>query len=302
MIDKKILIIFGLLVISIYLPTKALVVLLNGTCSAGKTTIARKIIELMKAEFKPIHFISVDAIAQSIAQKNGLGNSGFASSDAENELYQQAIQEAIVQAKNFHDQQKIVLVDVVLLNDSEVMQFKEAIGHLDVKHLLIYSELKTLFLNIAKRNDDVNDSEKRHLLLPFKQFLHFYTCNDNELNEEERARFIQLKLSDVRDVCEKIFTRMLPQSDDNSHSEKVLVDILAGKFCENFKFSLRSLSGENLFRRVRLVANNEDHLNESVVVCSRIAYDKIFENVNADECALQIKKFINQQINFYCFV
>lgn len=277
---------------------KAFVVLINGTCSAGKTTIANKLVELMKVDHRPICYISIDLIAREIAQKNG---SDMVSSDTESEFYKQAIQQAITQAQYEHEKGKIVIVDVVLFNNDEVMQFKSEIGEMFVKHVLIYADLKTLFLNVTQRNDGLDIHEKRSLFLPFQQYLHFYTYLQQELTESECARFIQLKLSDVKDICEKIYTRIMPQSKNNGADEKALVDTLSSRFCENFYFSVRNLSCENLLRSVRVIGKDASNLHESVIVRARIPFDKMIENVDAHNCAEQIKSFINrfQTFDFY---
>lgn len=295
---KKYYTLLSLVLLLGYSSVNAFVILINGTCSAGKTTVAHALIDLMKADFKPVHYISVDILAREIAQKNGLD---MVSSDTESEFYQQAIRQAIDQAQCEHENGKIVIVDVVLFNHDEVMQFKNQIGEMFVKHVLIYADLQTLFLNVTQRNDGLDDLEKRSLFLPFQQYLHFYTYFQEELTDGECARFIQLKLSDIKIVCEKIYTRIMPQSKNNGADEKALVDTISSKFCDNFHFSVRNLSCENLLRSVRVIAKSESSLNERVVVKARIPFDKMIENVKAHDCSLQIYSFIKrfQTFNFY---
>lgn len=296
--SKKYYTVLSLVLLLGYSYVNAFVVLINGTCSAGKTTISHKLIDLMNADYKPVYYISVDAIAREIAQIN---NSSMESSDTESQFYKQAIQQAIIEAKRQHEEGKIVIVDVVLFNNEEVMKFKNEIGEIFVKHVLIYADLQTLFLNVTQRNDGVDELEKRSLFLPFQQYLHFYTYLQEELTEGECARFIQLKLSDIKIICEKIYTRILPQSKNSGVDEKALVDILSSRFCENFYFSVRNLSCENLLRGVRVVEKDNNSLNERVIVRARIAFDKMFENLKAHDCALQIQAFIKrfQTFNFY---
>lgn len=168
------------------------IIFLNGTSSAGKSSIA---IELQKILGKSCHIINIDRFMKKEMSKKALELDCFKEEDRsrswwdewlaiKNLLKPEEAESIFVELlKSFYEQSKIisqrgniVIIDMVL---EDVTDCLEILHNLDVLFVLIYCPLEVIKARIVKHNASLENLDKRTLELSKKQFDILYERNVN---------------------------------------------------------------------------------------------------------------------------
>ena len=163
------------------------VVVLNGTSSAGKSTIVKELLPSFKGTAE---VISYDQTLCNIIRKKFTDEKGKApSSDSEfyaywaeldkqdskvlNKICEEVLpQQLYANIRNAYLNGKIVIVDVSITDKDSMQHFLKQLHDLPVCLALVYCPLEKLFKNLMKRNQE--EKEQRDLDQPSIQFFELY--------------------------------------------------------------------------------------------------------------------------------
>ncbi|MFA6527051.1 MAG: AAA family ATPase [Candidatus Babeliales bacterium] len=170
--------------------------ILNGTSSSGKSTLAKKLQKIVK---QPIEILQLDSEATQVIKEmleamghhydgktefwewfNSLPEDIKSKIDESDDVWEsEATKRLIEKAKKLVSEGTNVIIDTVFENENEYTRFKKELNCERTYFVLVYAPMVKLLENVLERNSSGNKSEERDLSMPFGQYLfEFYQpCN-----------------------------------------------------------------------------------------------------------------------------
>jgi chloramphenicol 3-O-phosphotransferase len=190
--------------------------LLNGTSSAGKSSIARELAPLLSG---PTEVVCMDQMTYEVARQIFFDKCGHTPcSDAELEAYFDHLfekepkerdlfnnemgQQMYAKIRKLHMEGKNVIFDTCMDEKEEFEFCVKKLHDLPVVLVLVYCPLEILFQHLIQRNQLQDTNEHRDLDLPFSQF--FNTYKKRETSAEVSVDI--LKRIQVEHIAEQLKT------------------------------------------------------------------------------------------------
>lgn len=222
--EKTWLVVFSFLFIMIpSIKAQGIVIVLNGTSSAGKTSLAQALQEQLERMHKRIAIAGWDACcyeaAFALLREKGLPidpvptEQEFFAQIPGQELGEKAEKLLLEKIKTSAQSNEYTIIDIVLSTSGEYHDFTSKIADSTIKHIIVYADPFHLRKHIEQRNAASDRFEHRPLFMPFGQFFSIYQPSDNNLGIDtlDTARLLEL-LEALQQLGEKeLFSKM---SDD----------------------------------------------------------------------------------------
>jgi chloramphenicol 3-O-phosphotransferase len=141
-------------------PASGSIILFNGTSSAGKSSLAKAMLQESKTRYEVISF---DDFERSYKPTNGTAGRGY--DNVMLALYRHVKAEA--------DAGKNVIIDTVEF-DRNYDRYCEILNCANVIKVIVYCPLEHLLKRIEKRNNDGSPGNHRLVLLAYDQFVQMY--------------------------------------------------------------------------------------------------------------------------------
>jgi len=172
-------------------PQDQRIIFLNGTTTAGKSTIAEKIKERLEAQSLPVEVLAIDTFlvpkVQWAVATNRLNpfNCFVPSSEIITPLEIETIGkesqlELCEAAKNAYAQGKIVIIDAPMYRSDQIEFYYRALESLKMTWTLVYCPISLLVDRIVKRNESSETTNQRSILQALNQFNYLYKSQSVE--------------------------------------------------------------------------------------------------------------------------
>jgi hypothetical protein len=164
------------------------IIFLNGTTTAGKTTIAAELKNQLEAQSFAVEVLAIDSFVVPKVQWalgcNRLNpfncfvpNIDIMTPSEMEAIGKESQLELCIAAKKAYDQGKIVIVDAPIYQHNQIKFYREAFDGLKSTWALVYRSLPSLVDGIIARNQKGGLSDRRSLLQGLYQFSCMYCGN-----------------------------------------------------------------------------------------------------------------------------
>lgn len=259
------------------------VILLNGTSSAGKSSIAQ---ELKKALLpNNVEILSIDIVFYEVAREI-IKERGYAVDPnkswtelceslpeelvlSEKEIIPRAEKKLYEKIKHHAASDKYVILDAVICNTKHAEKWAVALDGLVVQKVLVYCTPTKLLEHVIQRNTDINEEEHRPLTQPFFQFFKMFTIQKSGTDQYIE----EINPQALETLITKNFADPMPTMNEGDLKR-------AKKVIENYQPKFACKTGEQTIKIVP-----EPFVTYDIVVNAGTS--------SAKECAQQIIKKLN---------
>lgn len=266
-----------------FLDKKNTVIVLNGTSSAGKSSIAHALQNAFYPE--KIEVLSIDTVFYEVARKY-IEEQGYDVDPNKNftelcaslpetfeidgdRLLPRAETELFERVKKYAQTDNYVIVDAVINNAKEAEKWTQVLETLSVYHILVYCAPNKLLERLMQRNHSNIVEEHRGLAQPFEQFFDMY-----RVQKQEALPIDEINVLELDDLIQNNIVKKEPmmQAEDQTEAQRAL---------EVYKKKFLNTDAET----IKIVP--EDFIVFDCVVNSSI--------LSSQECAQQIIEKLNLQ-------
>jgi len=247
---------FSILVLALFMSPglSGTIIFLNGTSSAGKSSIASELLKMFDEHAKVITLgAHINRIKFEIAQQKESKRSVHPTTYEDGQAIRQAAEDRMYkEIIKFHTEGKNIIIDLTLSKPNKIQLFLNALHDLPVFFVLVYCPLNKLIEHIVKRNQLGIKKEYRTIPFVLNHFCEIYKKRD----PSDPCSIDCLK----KDDCKRLITATTKTGSNMS------------KIFTNFWFNKR----------------------EYVEISALLAYDCIVNTgtSSAQECAQQIQKLL----------
>lgn len=220
------------------------IILLNGTSSAGKSSIVRELVPMLAGQTE---IVSFDGMGYTIARERIIAQRGTSEpvTNLDIDGYFESLAEADQYVLNSeimtrmcncirtcYQNGKNVIVDTVLDQKVEWELYTKMLHELPVHFILVYCPLEPLFQHLMERNQSPDEKEHRGLSVPFDQF---FTMYKRRITAAERY-VDMLTRKQFNDVVERIksVAKQYEKHSDRLEEFLVAIDKQAPLTCKEF--------------------------------------------------------------------
>lgn len=212
---------------------KDTVIVLNGTSSAGKSSIAQALQKALYPE--KIEVLSIDTVFYEIAREY-IEEQGYEVDPNKNftelcaslpetfeidgdNLLPRAETELFERIKKYAQTDKYVIVDAVINNSKEAEKWAQVLEKLSVYNILVYCSPNKLLERVMQRNQSNIIEEHRGIAQPFEQFFAMYCVQKTETFSIDEINALELDDLIQKNIVEKKHTM---EQDEQTEAKRAL--------------------------------------------------------------------------------
>lgn len=259
---------FLITVLSYWNMNAAGIIVLNGTSTSGKSTLARA---LQESYGDVVEIVSIDSFfTNNLLWRYGFSylnpfewtktNEEIFSPKEIKEISKKSHMELCNKAYELYHSGKSVIIDVVVCDQEIRDLYDQLLQETNISWFLVYCPLGKLIERVVKRNESTDDKEKRSLAQVLHQFSKMYKKND-----EESEAFSAINVEDdyaVLDVVVEMHNSM------HSAASNLVKAVQLG-ICPDTIESIKEVLNDTFF--------SNDNLSENSSISHIFKYDYLID-------------------------
>lgn len=196
----------------ILISNKSHIIFLNGTTTAGKSSIALELKARLEKQSLPVDILALDAFvvpkiqwalgANRFNPRNILvANVDLITPLEIEEIVKKSQVELCSAARVAYDQGKLVIIDAPAYSSEKIDFYQQELKGLNVTWSLVYCPVSTLVERVINRNKTSGIMEQRSILQALNQFNHLYCRSDHYCQSDYSID--KLSQENVHAVCDR---------------------------------------------------------------------------------------------------